>query len=85
MRNQAIAEVSVFFSQMRETVKGFVQKELAPFADHIDKTDDWDRRKVGLAIPLHHSAAAFTVTSSGAPNPFTPFKYSAILLKFTGA
>ena len=31
-----------------------------------------------------HSAAAFTVTSSGGPNPFTPFKYSAILLKFTG-
>ena len=24
------------------------------------------------ARPFHHSAAAFTVTSSGGPNPFTP-------------
>ncbi|XP_043209399.1 isovaleryl-CoA dehydrogenase, mitochondrial-like [Amphibalanus amphitrite] len=31
--------------QMRETVRGFVQKELAPFADEIDKKDDWDKRK----------------------------------------
>ena len=35
--------------------------------------------------PVHHSAAAFTVTSPGGPNPFTPSKYSAILLKFTRA
>ena len=27
---------------------------------------------------VHHSAAAFTVTSPGAPNHFTPFKYSGI-------
>ena len=35
--------------------------------------------------PVHHSAAAFTVTSPGAPNPFTPFKYSGIWLNFAGA
>ena len=33
--------------------------------------------------PVHHSAAAFTVTSSGGSDSFIPFKYSAILLNLT--
>ena len=32
--------------QLRESVFGFLQKELAPYADEIDKKDDWDKRKV---------------------------------------
>ncbi|XP_037068692.1 isovaleryl-CoA dehydrogenase, mitochondrial-like [Pollicipes pollicipes] len=31
--------------QLRQSVKGFFQKELAPYADEIDKKDDWDKRK----------------------------------------
>jgi len=31
--------------QLRESVFGFLQKELAPYADEIDKKDDWDKRK----------------------------------------
>ena len=34
--------------------------------------------------PFHHSAATFTVTSSGRSNPVTPLWYSAILMKFMG-
>ena len=36
-------------------------------------------------IPVHHSAAAFTITSPGGPNPSTPFKYIGMWLNFTGA
>ena len=42
-----------------------------------------DQRSLN-SVPVHHSAAAFTVTSPGGPNPFTPFKYSGIWLNFTG-
>jgi len=31
--------------QLRDTLTNFCQKELAPYADEIDKTDDWDKRR----------------------------------------
>ena len=44
-----------------------------------------DRVQPDIRCPasVHHSAAAFTVTSPGGPNLFTPFKYSGIWLNLT--
>ena len=49
---------------MRETVRGFVQKELAPYADEIDRTDDWQKRKVGSQSRLRWNNFVFLKATS---------------------